>query len=494
VLKARYADLAWDLSRAVANTNPDPAVARTAIDAYLASLDRDLLADIHDRFGATLRALDLALTLCDSPRVARARAALLAVHAQAMGENKGLWWIAFDRLIADKRCELRDAERDGLVADLEAIVAQSTTFSDPKLFNPHSTKDAAERLIKHYTKLGSIDHVKRLHLAIATSFEHFASLGNAMVASGALQTAVNAYRSAGRADDSRRVRVLMEEKIARSREELKPMAFERTITREDMEQFLAQVVTKDAGTTLALIASGFVDRRIAVEKAVSELMAQAPLMATITQTIMADRHVAATVGSVTQDPFGRLIQNASQRMGLNDVWLVNALSRAIEVHNLTPQHLASWAARTNLYDDLTLLIEGINAWFEQDFVKAVHVLVPQVEAGLRSIVGKLGRPVTKAHPKIAGVGVAVNMGDILYSTDITEALGPDITLYFLTLYADPRGYNLRNEIAHGLLRADRMHLGLASRVLHTLLVLGVWSELAEGRKRFAPGAETGISL
>jgi hypothetical protein len=46
------------------------------------------------------------------------------------------------------------------------------------------------------------------------------------------------------------------------------------------------------------------------------------------------------------------------------------------------------------------------------------------------------------------------MGDILNSREITEALGPDLTLHFLALYADPRGCNLRNNVAHGLIKPD----------------------------------------
>jgi lysyl-tRNA synthetase class 1 len=95
-------------------------------------------------------------------------------------------------------------------------------------------------------------------------------------------------------------------------------------------------------------------------------------------------------------------------------------------------------------------MEDITAWYDQDFVKAVHVLVPQVEVGLRAIASKLGKPLTKPHTRIEGVSVAINMGDILYSKDIMEALGSDLTLHFLTLYADPRGFNIRNDLAHGI--------------------------------------------
>lgn len=491
ILKARYADLAWDMSRAIAKAKPDPEMARTAIDAYLASLGQSLYTDIHDQFNASLRALDLAMMLRDDARIDQARGALLKLHANAIAAKKGLWWIAFDHLTNDKRARLTDAERDGLIADVEAIVERCSNTSDPTAFDPHATEGAATRLIKYYNRQRKGEEAKRLYGVIARAFEHFASLAGAMVAAAALQTAVNAYRDAGLPDESRRMRVLMEEKIVQSRQEMKPIVIERPIACEDMEKFLETVVVDDAGSTLARIAGEFLDRRARIEKQVQDLKEQAPLMASITQSVMAERHVAAKVGSVTDDPFGRLIGQSAQSMALSDVWLINALDRAIEVHQLMPGHFVGWMARTGLYDDLSLLMEGMTAWFDQDFVKAVHVLVPQVEAGLRAIVGKLGKPVTKPHPTIQGVGVAINMGDMLYSGDITAALGPDLTLHLLALYADPRGFNLRNDVAHGLLRANRMHLSVASRVLHTLLVLGIWDKLVEARKaKEPPTAET----
>jgi lysyl-tRNA synthetase, class I len=98
------------------------------------------------------------------------------------------------------------------------------------------------------------------------------------------------------------------------------------------------------------------------------------------------------------------------------------------------------------------------------------------------IAGQLGKPATKAHPTVQGASVSINMGDILYSKDVVEALGPDLTLHFLALYADPRGLNLRNELAHGLMQRGAFHGHVARLVLHTLLLLGLWKELAEKRR------------
>ena len=481
VLKARYADLAWDMSRVVAGKSPDPEMARIASDEYLISITQGFRKETHDRFVVVLRALDLGLMLGDQPRVEAARLALIGLHREAVAADQGLWWMAYDRLIDDKRSGVTEDERDQLVADLESIVTQRANIADPKVFDPHATEDAAKRLIKHYRKSGKGDDAKRLSAVVAETFEHFASLGDAMVASAALQTAVNSYRDAGMQEESHRARVAMEDKIARSRDEMTPITIERTIPKEDVEQFLKSVIIGNLGTTFARIASEFLQGRQGLERQIKQMEESSPLAAHIPRSIVGDKHVAAKVGSVAEDPFGHLIHQAAQMAGLSDFWLYHALTRAIEMHQVTPYHFSTWAGRTKLFTDLTLVMEGVTAWYAQDFIKAIHVLVPQIEVALRAIVSQLGKPVTKPHPTINGVGVAIGMGDMLYAKDVREALGDDLTIHFLALYADPRGFNLRNDLAHGLLSAERMTMSAASRIVHTLLVLGIWKDIAKAR-------------
>jgi len=72
------------------------------------------------------------------------------------------------------------------------------------------------------------------------------------------------------------------------------------------------------------------------------------------------------------------------------------------------------------------------------------------------------------------------MGDILYRAEITEALGPDLTLHFLALFADPRGFNLRNQVAHG--QVDDVTSSVVEMLILTLLIFGAWKEFAERRR------------
>ena len=482
VLKARYADLVWDLAPAIAKTRRDVEMARLAIDTYLAAAQPKFQTELHERLESVLRAFDLANLINDERRADEARERLLALQREAVKAKEGFWWLAYDRLMDDKNSGLSNEQQQELVEGLEELIREFADTSDPKKFDPHAVEYAVSRLVRHYTRLHWADDVNRLHATVGMAFEHFASLGNAMVASSVLQTAVNAYSQAGMADDSRRVRILMEEAIRLARDEMAPITTEHTIPHEDIEKFCASIVVDDLGSTFVRLAAEFLPKRSELEDQLKRMREITPLIAMIPQQIMADDHVAANVGSVDDDPLGRALQQATMGFGLSAIWLRQAIQRLFETHDLVPDHFASWANRTGIFDDITLVREGIFAWFSGDLTKAFHVLIPQAERGLRAIAGQLGRPVTKAHPAVPGASVALTMGDILYTPEITGALGPDLSLYFLALYADPRGYNLRNQVAHGLIKPDEIGEHLVNLVIHTFLVFGIWRELAGQRR------------
>jgi hypothetical protein len=407
---------------------------------------------------------------------------LMSVHRGVMKTSAGMWRYTIERLLEDKKAGVTDKERAELVADLENIVTNGSNTGDPEYFNPHEAKDAAERLIPYYRRLGQVDDIKRLHKAVGESFEHFASMADPMLAAALLQTATDEYRDAGLKEDRDRTRILMQQKIGMAGENLQPLEHRIEISEDDMEAFLAQVVVDDLVTSFVRITRQFLLKRAELELRVQKTLKDAPLMAHITQMIMADDHVAAKIGSVKEDSFGRLFHEAKLAFQIVRPWLAQAYRRLFEKHEVVPEHFAGWANRHGLFDDMSLLLEGIRAWERNDQVKAAHVLIPQIERALRKIADGLGVPVTKAHPKVSGTSVAIGMGEILYNDKVAEALGPDATLHFQALYADPRGMNLRNEIAHGIVDADRFYWHLGNLIVHSLLVLGLWKEFGQKRR------------
>jgi lysyl-tRNA synthetase class 1 len=473
ILKARYADLVWDFGRLITGQKSDVRMARTAIDAYLHTLRQATLAPEH--FGVAARACDLAIQISDVELIDCARGLMLKLHKEEMAQH-GTRWFAYDYLISRRQSGLTDAQRLGLIADLEQTLAERATIDGP-FFDHHEVASAAERLVRHYTRLASFKDVQRIHALWASAFEHSAKNStSALLAAHEVRVSADHYKQAGLLRDEERLRLLLQDKIRASRSEMKSIGTTINIPKEDVEKFLQGIVVEDRWQTLFNIAANFIPNKDAIGRQVKDLAETAPLMSRIPLSIISEDRVTAKIGSVEEDPFGRLVHQTKLHLDLSTRWLGWALDRAVETHDYKVEHFVAWINRFELYDDVTLLHEGVRAWQDGDLVKAIHVLMPQIEHGLRSIVRKLGKPTTKPH-KLPGLSLALNMGDVLYDDEITSKLGASgasLVLYLHTLYTDPRGFNLRNEVAHGLLRSQEIHPGLLLWVMHTLLVYGAW--------------------
>ena len=130
----------------------------------------------------------------------------------------------------------------------------------------------------------------------------------------------------------------------------------------------------------------------------------------------------------------------------------------------------------HMFGDGVLLGEAVAAWLAGDHIKAVHILVPQVEAAFRKMAGRLGRPTTEPHPQMKRARNAKSFGKMLGDMETVAVLGkhgPDLILHLRTLYTDPRGHNLRNDLAHGLLPSSNITATTSLLVVHSLLLLGL---------------------
>lgn len=474
-LKARYADLVWDLGPTISGSRRrDSACGRLAFDNHMAAAA--IGSDAFSSFQALRRALLVALALRDTARIDLARGAILAFHRSSPADG-GLDWQAYDLLLAQTKAKLAAGDLDTFIAELEDALARHAEVGESGRFDPHRVDGAATRLIAHYRRHKARDDEKRVHSVVARAAEHQAGLASALLASSLLNDSFEAYRKAGLLDDAERVRRLMECKVQQSAAEMGEFRQEIRITFEEAEAFKIAIVSDDPAETFARIAVEFLLRRAALEDQIAKQAEVAPLMAMLTQTIIDGDRVVASVGSVEDDPYGRVLRQALMSLRLNTIWLSWAIEAAIERHRFHAGHFTAWVNRAGLFGDGALLAEGLNAWLDGDTVKAMHVLTPQVERGLRALVGASGRPTTKPHPAFKGAHVAVTMGDILYNKETVAAFGPagdDLAVHLAALYADPRGLNLRNDLAHGLMGLTEFHDGNVLWIVHTLILLGLW--------------------
>ncbi|RWQ64988.1 DUF4209 domain-containing protein [Mesorhizobium sp.] len=485
VMKARYADLVWDLSRNAANRRPDVRFARLAIDNYIASVADGRNADDHDDVEALKRALQLATSIGDGERTGIVKEMMLA-RFQVEVEKTGWWHYLYDALTTNRKAGLNSDQKSDLVAGLEKVLAR---FMADETFDPHGAERVASRLLPFYSAGEDFDSVKRVGLAVSEAFEKIATAGSRMQAMAWLQTAAEFARRAGDGERLKRLRVEREAAIRGSASEMKSFSYRQEIKKSEIEDVLNILV--DDGNwqqTLFNIAAEFITPKQELRYRAEEGAATSPLMSMMTMSVVADDHVAAQVGG-DDDGDGGLYRYADFARQSNRIFLSKALDAAVERHKLSPEEIAAFVQRTELFSDFALVIAGIRAWIEGDYVKCLFVLVPQIEDAFRNVARSVGESVTKEKRGQKGWEVSLNLGDLLSMEKVKAEVGEDIHFWIRAIFADARGMNLRNLVAHGLASREAATYYNCELVIHAMLMLGAYSDVAAACIRKAEARE-----
>ena len=487
VLRARYADLAWEIGRYLrrpAKDRPEclkPPIsldipfnlAQTAIDGYLDAVGRDLAEDEYHSWVFLDRAIGLALSLKDAARIQRAKTALFVYYRRlANGTSKFMWWRLNDLLEdREKILGLEEREQKLLVESLEAALARSSDINDKDRFDPHQAMDAADRLIRRLEN--NQKEIQRVTKRAAEAFERIAEKASGLLAVSWLEDLIPRYRNAGLADDAARIERAIRQRADQARGEMKSISVPVTIPKEELDKWADDV----AGSSLkeALIRIGYfcMMREENAKRSLQDMLAHAPLLSMMPASIMSqDGFTEATVRSVEDDLEGRAIQHAADKFNWEAPFLYAALTRAKEKHKFDLEQILAHIRTSPVFasNREALLRVGLAAWFADDPVKAIHVLVPQVEAACRDLLSALGAGVRKPNPQIGGSRV-IGLGEVLSHDRFKKGVPKDIRFQLRALYTDPRGINLRNRLAHGLAYEGVLGMGVANWVVHSILLI-----------------------
>lgn len=258
------------------------------------------------------------------------------------------------------------------------------------------------------------------------------------------------------------------------------------IPQEEMEKFLNWVTEGDLESALTKIVGQFLPKLEDIRKQLSEMKEQHKLLAMMPCAILSEDQVIGRAGSVEEDPEGRLVFQVRDNLKYETVWLQAALDRTREKYDFSPKAILPYLFESPLFDPARtgLLEQGIDAYLANDHVKAIHVLLPQIEHCLRRLLGILGKPTNKHRRSDLGIMVEKSLNDILdYESSVQQCLGEDATAYLQILLCDARGFNLRNNVAHGLMVTGEFHRFFSDRLIHVLLFLAQLRAKSAGQKK-----------
>lgn len=474
VLRARYADLVWELSRNVAQRKPEIIYAHTAIDQYCAAVEGQRHSDEHEDIVALQRALQLATSIRDQQRMPVARSMLLArFHAEA--DKDGWWYQLYETLTSNRKCGLTVDEKLGMIARLEDLL---TRFTSAGTDNAHDAERVANFLLRHYFASEDTSSIERIALAVSKAFETMAAKGSRLQAMAWLQTSWEFARRAGDQERAKRLRVAREAAIRESSSEMASFTHSQKVKKSDIEDFL-DVVIDDSNWQQSLfnIAARFITPKAELRDIAKDTAHRHPLMAMMSFSVVADDHVSAKIDG-DEDGDGPLYRFADFKRQTNILFLSKALDAAVDRNGLSEAEIAAFTQRTELFSYHSLIVAGIRAWLDGDYVKCLFVLVPQIEDAFRNMARRLGEAVTKEKKGQKGWEVSANLGDLLSMEAIRNEIGEDIHFWIKAIFSDARGMNLRNVVAHGLVSREAASYSNCDLIIHTMLMLGAYKDVA----------------
>lgn len=472
LLRARYADLVWDLSRVACSLKAPIDAARIAIDGYV---EAAILADSDSAMRASdrlKRAIYLAVSVGDTPRAERARDAFVDLFTRI---NEIWGWVTLYDFFADSpKIKLTDHQRDAIVARLEAHVTE--VAGKPEGINPGSSLHVAARLVRHYQQSNRQPDADRIVLASGKVEERIAETADHTNAYHCLDQVFRFYRINGLDAEAERVLMEARRRGEQARGEAMPISADVEVPLDELEEFLTELTDGGLDTALQNIAGQFVPNLDTLRDRIKGFRKEFPMGTMWPIAKLAEGQMVGQIGSIETDPNGALLIAAVDEIRYSNFYLEKSFDRLRERYFVTADLIVDFLFESVAFTTRfrSIIHQGVEAYLAGDHPKAISLLVPQIENGLRFLLPLVGRPPNKPKRGNQPGMTEKSLTDILeFEPAIKEQFGDDAHLYMIAFLADSRGLNIRNRMCHGLMIEEDFNRWVSDRVLHTMLVLGM---------------------
>jgi hypothetical protein len=475
VLRARYADMVWDFTKKVTNKSPDYKMAQLVVDSNVEIAKLNCHKYKASVIKKLERALVIAISISDIPRVEAVRDAILKYEDLVTEDPKpGLWGFSYDLLFENDKVKLTDTQRGKLVKSLEDHLTRASKPENHEETDPWGAEAAALRLAKHYRKIGRIDDIKRVLVTYGDSFVQKGKKAEALQVSAWLQRVYHVFIDFGLKAEAENISTLIRNVGEKAKTELKSFSYTMEVSKEQVDKYITSLTEGEIDDVLNRIAVHYIPKKSRVEKQLKDLAKEAPVAFLIPIEIQDNQgRPLAKVGSLEDDLTGHITKQMSQNLSIESIYLGYVLEALTKKWPSFEELLLVHLFLTPLFkEDRKSIVElGVKEYIKGNHISAVHILVPQIENAIRVLVETAGKSVLKST---TGGGFNFRtLDDLLRDPLVSEVLGEDLVFYFRVLLVDPRGWNLRNCVCHGLCDNSEFSPSMSDRIVHILLCLSL---------------------
>jgi len=469
--RARYSEIVWELQR-------DHQYARIAIDSYIECFPIFMKNGWMDELSdSLLRAAELALSLNDPSEIVKAKGNILkAINDLAKTKQYRFCSDLIDALLELKGNVNKKELKFAVQVALKGANYYETEVTDGFLIQ----RFFLEKLVLLNKALGKQSEASKYSVQIAKSYEKEAEwklknypLGHSVAAS-IYEDAARKYADLGisKKVDEIKKKIQEHNRIA-AQTEMKIISVSKvSVPSKPIKDFMDKLLSLSLSDALGYLAK---DKRLVPDVVkIRKLTEKQKELSSVSFVVprVSIRDGLPVLRSedekeIFEDHFveniARFYKVASNIIGL-------ALRELVKEKGLDANSFTAFLEKSKIYrkEKLEIIKIGLERYFAGDYVSAIHVLAPQLEATLREVLERLGEATISMRQE--GI-LEKPLDEVLRSPKMEKFIGENFWYYLKVFLVDKRGDNIRHDVAHGLISKDRCNENVATTVLHQLLIL-----------------------
>lgn len=479
ILKARYAGLVWDFKYKQTNEKPDFSILTKYIEALLDCVDGNYQKHSIIGFYKLKRAFELSEKTKQTALIERTKKSLLSYEdATATDNTPGLWGVNF-MLMLDHKDHFSKEEKVLLVSRLEdrlnRLKIKSVDGVGDEKLDPWVIRDAVMLLAQFYKKENDTTKLENVLSEIENAYRKIFDNASSLQVVGWLKDVYNIYAKYNFVEKAKNILPEIQNKGKGIMAEMQKHEITQEVPAEDMREYVDFMMQGSDNDIFHKFTYKYIPNKDDAKQQLLKQVQNAPLYYMFPNQLFDEKgRVKSVIGNIDTDLEGHLVLHISQSMQISYIFMRTIIQEGINKKVFTVVKIIDFLKNTPIIeqDRFDIIEQGLNAYFNNDFLSCIHLLIPQIENAVRNIIDMSGSSSLKPQRNRKGFQLRT-FDDILRDNIIETSLGDDFANYLRILFTDQRGWNLRNDVCHGIAPLTLFNQMVADRILHALLCLGV---------------------
>lgn len=476
LLVARYSGLVWDFQFKVTGKKPIHKICRLYIEALLNVSKKIKPKHTIYLYTKLERALNLSMSLNDKALIEESKKTLIQFEKDnSVDSQPGSWGYCYDLLIGNVKANLSTNEESDIILELESKLNRLTAPTDQETkIDTWAAECAAIKLADYYRKKNDLTKIKQTLLKLSEAFKMHLNNTSAMQAAASTEHLYRIYKKFNLNEEAENLLISFRELGPKVSGEMQTISHTMNIPRDELEKYINSMVDGTIQNFLDRFISTYIPKRETAKEQIFHLSKNSPMMFLFTTVIQDGKgRPIAKIGSLENDLEGHIVKSISQTLEFSSLFIRPIIEKAEQKFNFSKKDVLDYIKTTPILHEkrLTIIERALDAYFSKDYIVFIHLIIPQIEDAIRNIIEIAGGNVLK-ESRSGGYHLKT-FEDVLRDEIIVKALGEDFADYFRIVFTDARGWNVRNNVCHGLSNPNTFDYKVADRLLHTLLCLGL---------------------